>query len=337
MEKFFYIAKSNAMANVFPFFSYHSNLNAEIKSLTILYTNDMHAHLFPRLEGEGTSTRKLGGFANLATLVRGLKEESANTIYLDAGDYFSGPYIGPLTKGQAVIESMNLLGLDATCIGNHEFDYGWENLLEQFERAEFPIFNGNIFFEGTDKLLWNNPYGVIRKNNINIGVIGLHGKFAFYDTVNPEMVKGLEARDEHRYLQKYIDELRSITDLIILMAHHGRPRIRSNDGMSDVERNLYSDLILAKKADGLDVIVSGHTHQGTAKALVSNGTIIVSTNAYTSELGKLDIQIDTNKGRVTSHSNKLIKIFDDEINDDSEMFSKITSWKKRFKALQTSD
>ena len=328
-KNFFLSQKVTLWLTCFLFSSYHSNLNAEFKSLTILYTNDMHAQLFPRLTGEGTSTRKLGGFANLATLVRGFKEESANTIYLDAGDYFSGPYIGPLTKGQAVIESMNLLGLDATCIGNHEFDYGWQNLLQQFERAEFPIFNGNIFFQGTDKLLWNNPYGVIRKNNINIGVIGLHGQFAFYDTVNPEMVKGLEARDEHRYLQKYIDELRSITDLIILMAHHGRPRIGSNDGMSDVERNLYSDLILAKKVDGLDVIISGHTHQGTAKALVSNGTIIVSTNAYTSELGKLDIQIDTNKGRVASHSNKLIKIFDDEINDDPEMFSKITSWGKK--------
>ena len=134
------------------------------------------------------------------------------------------------------------------------------------------------------------------------------------------MAKGLEARDEHKYLQKYIDEL---------LADH-RPnntdgpsreaKNTSNDGISDVERNLYSDLILAKKADGLDVIVSGHTHQGTAKALVSNGTIIVSTNAYTSELGKLDIQIDTTKGRVTSHSNKLIKIFDDEIKDDPEMF-----------------
>ena len=128
-----------------------------------------------------------------------------------------------------------------TCIGNHEFDYGWENILEQFKRAEFPILMETSSLKGLI-----NCYGIIpmgnKKNNIKIGVIGLHGKFAFYDTVNPEMAKGLEARDEHRYLQKYIDELRPITDLIIPMAHHGRPRIRSKDG-KDVEGNLYSDLI----------------------------------------------------------------------------------------------
>ena len=327
-KKFFILRNATLWLMCFLFFAFQSTLYAANKSLTILYTNDMHAHLFPRVESRVSSTRKVGGFANLATLVKSFKKESDTTIYLDAGDYFSGPYIGPLTRGRAVIESMNLLGLDATCIGNHEFDYGWENMLSQFERAEFPIFNGNIFFEGTDDLFWENPYAIIKKGNVNIGVIGLIGEFAFYNAVNSKMVKGLEARDEQRYLQKYISELRPVTDLVVLIVHHGVPRRQLNEGMSNVERNLYSDLMLAKNVDGLDVIVSGHMHQGTSDALVSNGTVIVSTNAYTSELGKLDIQIDTTKGQITSYSNKLINIFDDEIKDDPAMVSEIGHWKK---------
>ena len=130
------------------FFSY-----AEIKEITILHTNDLHSHLLPHIETWISDSREVGGFANLATLVKQHKLSNPNTLYIDAGDYFSGPYVSTLTKGKAVINSMNYLGLDAACIGNHEFDHGWDNMLEQMEEATFPILNGNIFFEGTDQQL----------------------------------------------------------------------------------------------------------------------------------------------------------------------------------------
>jgi len=123
------------------------SLEAEIKEINILHTNDLHSHLFPHIETWISDTREVGGFANLATLVKKEKEFNPNTIYIDAGDYFSGPYISTLTKGRAVINSMNFLGLDAACIGNHEFDHGWDNMLEQMKEATFPILNGNIFLK----------------------------------------------------------------------------------------------------------------------------------------------------------------------------------------------
>ena len=93
--------------------------------------------LSPHLESWISESRPVGGFANLATMVKQEKAKKENTIYLDAGDYFSGPYVSSLTKGEAVIESMNHLGLDAACIGNHEFDYGWENMITQMDKAKF--------------------------------------------------------------------------------------------------------------------------------------------------------------------------------------------------------
>ena len=281
---------------------------AEIKEITILHTNDLHSHLLPHIETWISDSREVGGFANLATLIKQEKADNPNTVYIDSGDYFSGPYVSTLTKGKAVINSMNYLGLDAACIGNHEFDHGWDNMLEQMQEATFPILNGNIFFEGTDQLVWENPYTIIKKGGLRIGVIGLHGKFAFNDTINFKMTEGIEARDEEKYLRKYIAELEPLTDLIILSIHQGMPGRQSSIGLTDVERNLYKDILLAKNVPGVDVIVSGHAHQGTPKALISNETIIVSTNAYTTELGKLQIKYDTEKEQIVSHSNELITI-----------------------------
>ena len=78
-------------------------VKSEIKELNFLYTNDLHAHLQPHIEQWISKTRPVGGFANLATLIKEEKSANPNTLYIDAGDYFSGPYISTLTEGEAVI------------------------------------------------------------------------------------------------------------------------------------------------------------------------------------------------------------------------------------------
>ena len=308
-------------------------VRSEIKELNFLYTNDLHAHLQPHIEQWISKTRPVGGFANLATLVKEEKSVNPNTLYIDAGDYFSGPYISTLTEGEAVIDTMNLLGVDAACIGNHEFDHGWESMLDKLEMATFPIVNGNIFFEGTDELIWDNPYVILESNGLKIGVIGLHGKFAFYDTTNFKMVDGLEARDEEYYLRKYIKELEPITDLIVLSVHEGVPGRQSTKGLSDVERTLSKDIDLAKNVPGVDIMITGHAHKGTPEALLSNETIIVSTNAYSIELGKLVVSYDTEKNKIVDYSNELITIFDDEIEDDPEMSKVIDYWESQVQKI----
>ena len=308
-------------------------ITSEVKELTILHTNDLHAHLFPRIAPWISESRKIGGFANLATLVKQEKRLNPNNILIDAGDYFSGPYISTLTKGEAVIKSMNFLGIDAACIGNHEFDHGWDNMLIQIEKANFPILNGNLFFEGTDQLVWDNPYIILERDDLKIGIIGLHGKFAFYDTINFKMTEGIEARDEEEYLRKYIKELKPKTDIIILAVHQGMPGRQSSIGLTDVERNLYKDILLARNVPGVDIMITGHAHKGTPDALLSNETIIVSTNAYSIELGKLVVSYDTEKNKIVDYSNELITIFDDEIEDDPEMSKVIDYWESQVQKI----
>jgi len=306
---------------------------AEGTELTILYSNDLHAHLEPHKVPWISSTRKVGGFANIATRVKKEKAANSHTVYFDAGDYFTGPYVSSLTKGEAIIDAMNYLGLDAAAIGNHEFDHNWRNAQKQFAKARFPILNGNIFVKDSGELVWSNPYIIKKVNGIRLGIIGLHGKFAFYDTTASEMVQGIEARDEEVYLRKYIKELEHQTDLIVLLIHQGIPGTQSSGGAGDVARNHQKDIELAKNVPGIDIMVTGHPHSGTPRPLVSNGTIIVSTDAYTIELGKLELNYDKKTDKITSFKNHLDYLFDDEVEDDAQMLKVIDKWKVKLSAI----
>ncbi|MCB1024136.1 MAG: bifunctional metallophosphatase/5'-nucleotidase [Acidobacteria bacterium] len=307
--------------------------SANDRKLTILYTNDLHSHLEPHIVPWVSTTRKVGGFANIATLVKKEKAANDHTVYFDAGDFFTGPYISSLTKGEAVIDAMNYIGLDAAAAGNHEFDHGWQNTQEQFAKAKFPILNGNIFVKETGKLVWDNPYIIKEVNGIRIGIIGLHGKFAFYDTTADEMIKGLDARDEEEYLRKYIGELKGKTDLIVVLIHQGIPGTQSSGGTGDVARNHEKDIRLAKNVPGIDIMITGHPHSGTPKPLISNGTIIVSTDAYTIELGKLELIYDKKLDKITSYKNTFNYLYDDEVEDDPQMLSVIKKWNDKVKTI----
>ncbi|NNE99419.1 MAG: bifunctional metallophosphatase/5'-nucleotidase [Pyrinomonadaceae bacterium] len=306
---------------------------ADERKLTVLYTNDLHSHFEPHIVPWVSKTRKVGGFANIATLVKREKASNEHTVYFDAGDFFTGPYVSSLTKGEAVIDAMNHLGLDAVAAGNHEFDHGWKNTQYQFAKAKFPILNGNIFVKDTGKLVWNKPYIIKKVNGIRLGIIGLHGKFAFYDTTADEMIKGLDARDEEVYLRKYIKELEGKTDLIVLLIHQGIPGTQSSGGTGDVARNHKKDIELARNVPGIDLMVTGHPHSGTPKPLVSNGTIIVSTDAYTIELGKLELIYNKETDKITSHKNTFNYLFDDEVPDDPQMLKIIKKWKDKVKTI----
>ncbi|MFZ9695871.1 MAG: bifunctional metallophosphatase/5'-nucleotidase, partial [Chitinophagaceae bacterium] len=307
--------------------------NGQTKSFSLLYTNDLHSHLEPHTINWVSNTRPVGGFANIATLVKKEKSNNPHTLYVDAGDFFTGPYISTLTKGEAVIDVLNQMPLDIACIGNHEFDHGWENTQTQLAKANFPIVNGNIFIQKTGALVWNNPYRILTINGIRIGVIGLHGKFAFYDTTSDEMIQGIECRDEEEYLKKYIAALKDSTDLLLLLVHQGIPGRQSTSGTTDVERNLQKDIELAQRVPGIDILVTGHAHQGTKEPLLSNGTIIVSTDALGIELGKLELSYDPQTDKIVSYKNQLNFIYDDEIPDDSLTLLAINKWKDRLKKI----
>ncbi|MDU3379233.1 MAG: bifunctional UDP-sugar hydrolase/5'-nucleotidase [Klebsiella pneumoniae] len=258
------------------------------KDVTIIYTNDLHAHVEPyKVPWIADSKRDIGGWANITTMVKQEKAKNNATWFFDAGDYFTGPYISSLTKGKAIIDIMNTMSYDAVTIGNHEFDHGWDNTLLQLSQATFPIVQGNIFYQNSDKSFWDKPYTIIEKDGVKIGVIGLHGVFAFNDTVSAATRVGIEARDEVKWLQHYIDELNGKVDLTVALIHEGVPARQSSQGGTDVRRALDKDIQTAGQVKGLDVLITGHAHVGTPEPIKVGNTLILSTDSGGIDVGKL--------------------------------------------------
>src|SRR5882724_1346778 len=141
-----------------------SALTAEVRTLTILHTNDLHSRLLP-LEN------KNGGFAHLATVIRRERANCHDCILLNAGDVAQGTPVSTIFHGLPVFEIANLLGFDAATLGNHEFDYGWMQARKFIQTAHYPIVSSNIV-NADGALFAPKPYVILRVNGLRVAVIG---------------------------------------------------------------------------------------------------------------------------------------------------------------------
>lgn len=300
------------------------------KDITIIYTNDLHAHVEPyKVPYIADGKRDVGGWANITTLVKQEKAKNEATWFFDAGDYFTGPYISSLTKGKAIIDIMNTMPFDAVTMGNHEFDHGWDNTLLQLSQAKFPIVQGNIFYQNSNKAFWDKPYTIIEKDGVKIGVIGLHGVFAFNDTVSAATRVGIEARDEIKWLQRYIDELKGKVDLTVLLVHEGTPARQSSIGGTDVRRALDKDIKTASQVKGLDILITGHAHVGTPEPIKVGNTLILSTDSGGIDVGKLVLDYKNKPHQFTMKNFELKTIYADEWKPDPQTKRVIDGWNKK--------
>lgn len=108
---------------------------AEAARLTVVHTNDTHSRV---KEGDGI------GFAKISTIIKEIRSENPNTLVLDAGDTFHGQTFATLTRGESIVRIMNEIGYAAMAPGNHDFNYGYERLVELNELADFPILAANV-------------------------------------------------------------------------------------------------------------------------------------------------------------------------------------------------
>jgi 2',3'-cyclic-nucleotide 2'-phosphodiesterase (5'-nucleotidase family) len=135
-----------------------------IRPLTILHSNDIHAHLLPDAKGNG-------GMARLATAVRREKQNCTPCLYLNAGDIVQGTPVSTIFRGTPVYEIANLLGIDVSTLGNHEFDYGWKRTLQFAKIARFPIVSANVVDEA-GRPITGKPWVIKDAGGIRVGIIG---------------------------------------------------------------------------------------------------------------------------------------------------------------------
>ena len=139
--------------------------------LVILHINDMHGQLLPRKGSSGSS----GGFAGLEQIITEARQEAGadHLLLLDAGDWFQGTPEGADDGGLNIIRAMEVLGFDATTLGNHDFDYGIDNLLRLIQSTEIPVIASNVTVAGDrlkDSILTEH---VIDRGGFRVGLIGI--------------------------------------------------------------------------------------------------------------------------------------------------------------------
>lgn len=248
-------------------------LSKEVE-INILHTNDIHADV-----------------ENLSYISQ-YKKETKNALWLDAGDATQGQPIATYTKGKAIVEMMNAAKVDVAAVGNHEFDYGLEQFLQNVKDADYSYVAANV--RGEDgkallkKRLKNGEYKIIKKKGKKIGVFGITTIETAYKT-NPMNVKGVVFENEVERAQQVIDKLKSKKcDMIICLAHVG----------NDLESNPTS-LQLGEQLVGCDLIIDGHSHTEIQETL-SNGTIVVQTGTQLSKLGLVNVKFNKKEKTITT-------------------------------------
>jgi 2',3'-cyclic-nucleotide 2'-phosphodiesterase (5'-nucleotidase family) len=276
-----------------------------LKTLNIIYTNDIHGTILPIEDkkkfpaGEG-----LGGVSCMATVIRKLKEETeGNNLLLDGGDFAQGSYESSLTRGKTMIEVMNNLGYDAIEIGNHEFDWSRKALEDMVGESKCPVLGGNVINEHERLLNGIVPYTIKEVNGLKVGIIGIITPET-KEIASPKNVEGLEFLNQKETVEKYISELRGKgVDLITVLSHCG-----------DKE-----DEKLAKEVRGIDIIVGGHSHTAMEEAKKINDTIIVQSGSHSKFVGNLQINIDSQSKKILSCNNKLIAVTNQTITPDPQV------------------
>lgn len=253
--------------------SVRASENVETTKITILHTNDSHGRA---IESDNDGM----GFAKISTLVKQFEKENPNTLLLDAGDTFHGTTFATLSKGDSIAQVMNQVGYDGMAAGNHDFNYGYQRLLELANIVNFPVLSANVRKQDDELLL--KPYEIKEVGGLKLGIFGLSTPETHYKT-HPKNVEGLTFTDPVKEAQAMVTELKSQNvDAIIAVTHLGID-----------ESSTDTSIKVAKGAPGIDLIVDGHSHSVLVKGLQGeNDTLIVSSGEYTKNLGVVELTFE---------------------------------------------
>ena len=312
-------------ASVFLFFlsTHIANLFASgTEQIRIITTNDIHSYLKPiyyrylddikpwgKVSREGDYVNKakiegkIGGMAHVASMIKKLKaEKPGKNLLFDAGDTWHGGGITFFDKGVAMVKIMNAIGYDAMVPGNWEFFYKNDHFLDLIDKANFPVIAYNL----TDKE-WEEPaldqYIIRKVGQLKVAIVG----YTYPWTALTSAITGAakwykfgikedEARDLLAEIRKKEDP-----DLVVFISHGG----------------FGLDQKFAKRVDGIDVMLSGHTHDEVLDPVVWNDTLVFQGGAHGKYVVSLDLEIKDKK--IVDFEYRLNKVMQNRINPDPEV------------------
>ena len=300
--------------------------------ITILFTHDLHSHLLPAANETGGG--EYGGYARLMTVIKEQKALDPDAILVDGGDFAMGSLFQTAYPTSAIeLRMMGAMGFDATTFGNHEYDYLQSGLKSMLNAAVAsgdpvpPIVCANYLppvegQEGYDATLWEayNAYGVkdyiiLERGGIHYVLFGIFGFDADDCAPNSGMVFEDPATKAAEVVSAAVAECESkygVHPVVVCLSHSG-----TSGGKGE-------DYELAEAVDGIDVIISGHTHTTLRKPIEVNGTLIVSAAEYGRNLGVLKLKKEGDG--VSLKSYELIPI-DENVADDPAIAALVEGFK----------
>ena len=350
----FFLALLLAALCVLPVGAEAEDCTQETNVTTILFTHDLHSHFLPQPTAEGGES---GGYARLKTVIDGERAVNPDALLVDGGDFSIGSLIQTFYTTQAAeLRTMGAMGYDAVTIGNHEFDHkgvGFAKMLNSAKAAQtaamglltdsqYPPRNLEAYqaqygpltlalpalLEANYAPADDNPdrafirsamedYGVtdcmtLERGGVTYGLFGLMG----VDSDECAPTSGFTRTDAAKAAKRCVETLKwEGAEIIVCLSHSG-----TGDSLASSE-----DEELAKAVDGIDVIVSGHTHSTLAEPLVVNDTYIVSSGPYCQNLGSLTFSWD-GSGQKRLLDYRLIPI-DETVTEDPEIAGLVERWK----------
>ena len=297
-------------------------LASDTEQIRIISTNDLHAYLRPGYyrhldepkpwgiqSSEGDYVQKanyegkVGGMGYVATVIDRLRSEKpGKTLVVDAGDTWHGSGLSVFDKGVSMVKVMNAIGYDAMVPGNWEYIYSKEHFLSLIDQADFPV----IAYNFTDKE-WGDPvlqqYIVKKVGNLKVAVVGMTYPWTALTTAIRGAAKWWDFGIKESEARELIEQIknREDPDLIVFISHAGYAM----------------DQKFAQRVDGIDVIVSGHTHNPVFDPVVWNDTIIYEGGTLGKFVASLDLEVKDKT--IQNFKYQLIKVRQDSVRADPEV------------------
>lgn len=278
---------------------------------------DAYALTSPDFAALAREYGKMGGLDRVATVVKSIRAARPDALLLDGGDTWHGSMPSLMTKGQDMVNAMNLLGVEAMT-SHWEWTFGADRVNEIVESLPFPFLGANIFDAEWDEPAFE-PYQIFDRGGLRIAVIGQ--AFPYMPIANPRWMfpdYSFGIREER--MQAMVDEVRAEgVDLVVCLSHNG----------FDVDRKM------AGRVTGIDVILTGHTHDAIPEPVLVGETILIASGSHGKFVSRVDL--DVRDGRMMGFRHKLIPIFADVITPDAEMASLIETERAPFEADLTAE
>ena len=322
---FLKLAGRTGLLGVFPTLaSAAAALEPDTVCISILHTTDLHGHILPTFDYDGTADR--GGLARCATQIRRWRRQNPDSILIDVGDVYQGTDVSLRNKGELMIDLFNHLQYDAWVIGNHEFDWGIEPFTNALQKSAMPVLGANTWLDGKPAgsspdsqhpFAQVQPFIIKEIAGIKVAIIGITTPgMSFW--LPREFTVGIDFQHPVEPVRRAITKANSEgADAIVLTGHMGlKPRTGGDDFANTVTA-------LTSEFPDAAVFIAGHTHQAISSRL-TNRVLFTQADHFGIHVGRVDLLFGRNSKKLLRRE-AVCELMDSRLDPDQVVLSRAGS------------